>query len=60
MCHFVKKVIVFYVFVLTGRRDLSGTHRGKNVLVDVGRSRLEEVEGLLQQGASSNLKDEVS
>ena len=51
---------MFYVFVFTSRRDLSGTHRGKNVLVDVGRRSLEEVEGLLQQGASSNLKDEVS
>ena len=50
---------MFYVFVFTSRCDLSGTHRGKNVLVDVERS-LEEVEGLLQQGASSNLKDEVS
>ena len=60
MCHFVKKVIVFYFFVFSCRRNLSGTRHGKNVVVDVGRSRLEEVEGLLQQGASSNLKSEVS
>ena len=51
---------MFYFFVFSCRRNLSGTRHGKNVVVDVGRSRLEEVEGLLQQGASSNLKSEVS
>ena len=51
---------MFYFLVFSCRGDLGGTHRGENVLVDVGRSSLEEVEGLLQQGCGSNLKDEVS
>ena len=60
LCHFVKKVILFSFLIFACRGDLGGTNRGKDELVDVGRSSLEEVEPLLDQGSMSNLKDEVS
>ena len=60
ICAICKKLILFSFLILTCRGDLGGTHRGKDVLVDVGRRSLEEVEGLLEQGSRSNLKDEVS
>ena len=51
---------MFSFLIFACRGDLGGTNRGKDELVDVGRSSLEEVEPLLDQGSMSNLKDEVS
>ena len=49
-----------YIFCFICRVDMSGNHLGKRLLVAVVEGKLEEVDMLLQQGASFNYKNEVS